>query len=101
MIKTDDKQSFIRQGIDLNAFPIQWKANLWKIVYSLSKMGYGNDMCLKRAWDLLESKTDKHARIKLDWIPPKSLWKTGKLNEYNEWLTFYILLAKKHIAQYL
>jgi hypothetical protein len=94
--KSNDKESFIRQGIDLNAFPIIWQANLWEILYSLSKMGYGKDTRLKRAWDLLESKTDKDGRIKLDWAPPKSSWKTGKLKEYNEWLTFYILLAKKY-----
>jgi hypothetical protein len=94
--KSKDKESFINHDIELTSFPITWRANLWEILFSLSKMGYGKDIRLIRAWNLLDSKIDIDGRIKLDWTPGQCLWKVGKREEYNEWLTFYVHLAKKH-----
>jgi hypothetical protein len=94
--KTTDKKMFVSKDINVTSFPIGWQVNLWEILYSLSKMGFGNDERLERAWKVLETKLDKEGRIKLDWTHPQSLWKVGKQKQDNEWLTFYVLLAKKY-----
>ena len=97
--KRTDKSKFVNKDIFANSFPSGWYTNLWEILYSLSKIGYGQDIKLKRAWDLLESKLDVDGRMKLDWTPTKCIWKIGKKDENNEWLTFYVLLAKKYAGQ--
>jgi hypothetical protein len=91
-----DHNKFVNKDISTNSFPTGWYTNLWEILYSLSKIGYGRDDRLKRAWDLLESKLDVDGRMKLDWTPTKCIWKIGKKDENNMWLTFYVLLAKKY-----
>ncbi|MEI6090997.1 MAG: hypothetical protein WCR42_11130 [bacterium] len=94
--RSKDKSRYVNNDIGANSFPIGWQTNLWEILYGLSKMGYGKDARLNRAWDLLDSKLDADGRIKLEWTHAQSLWKIGKKDEYNEWLTFYVLLAKKY-----
>ena len=94
-----DKSKFVNKDIFANSFPSGWYTNLWEILYSLSKIGYGQDVKLKRAWDLLNSKLDVDGRMKLDWTPTRCIWKIGKKDENNEWLTFYVLLAKKYAGQ--
>jgi hypothetical protein len=91
-----DKGKFVNKDIFVNSFPTGWYTNLWEILYSLSKIGYGQDIKLKRAWNLLDGKLDVDGRMKLDWTPTKCIWKIGKKDENNEWLTFYVLLAKKY-----
>ena len=77
------------------SFPITWRANLFEILISLSKMGFGNDSRLKRAWNLLDEKRDSKGKFLLDWTPRQSPWKVGKRNEPNKWVTFYSYLAYK------
>jgi hypothetical protein len=91
-----DNSKFVNKDIIANSFPTGWYTNLWEILFSLSKIGYGQNEKLKRAWDLLDSRLDVEGRMKLDWTPTKCIWKTGKKDEKNEWLTFYVLLAKKY-----
>jgi hypothetical protein len=94
--KRIDKSKFVNKDIFANSFPSGWYTNLWEILYAMSKIGYSQDVKLKRAWDLLNSKLDVDGRMKLDWTPTKCIWKVGKKDENNEWLTFYVLLAKKY-----
>jgi hypothetical protein len=90
-----DNTRFVNKDIFANSFPSGWYTNNWEILYSLSKMGYGQDIRLKRAWDLLDSKSDADGKIKLDWTPTRCIWKIGSKGQPNEWLTFYVLLARK------
>jgi len=94
--QSKNKTKYVCNDIGANSFPIGWQINLWEILYGLSKMGYGKDARLNRAWDLLDSKLDADGRMKLDWTHAQSLWKIGKKDENNEWLTFYVLLAQKY-----
>ncbi len=95
IFQRNDTSRYVNKDIFANSFPSGWYANLWEVLYSLSKMGYANDSRLKRAWDLLDSKLDADGRMNLDWTPTKCIWKIGKEDVSNEWLTFYVLLAKK------
>ncbi len=91
-----DRSRYVNKDILSNSFPVIWRTNLWEILYSLSKMGYGNDPHLDRAWALLHSMQDEKGRLKLDWTPSQAPWKVGKRGEYSRWLTFYALLAEKY-----
>ena len=86
---------FVNQDMQRLSFPIIWRANLWEVLYALSKMGYGNDERLQPAWNALKSRADKGGRYKLDWTPTECPWKVGKRGENNKWITFYVLLAEK------
>jgi hypothetical protein len=91
-----DNSKFVNKDIFANSFPTGWYTNLWEILFSLSKIGYGQNEKLSRAWDLLDSRLDVDGKMKLEWTPTKCMWKIGKKDENNEWLTFYVLLAKKY-----
>ena len=81
--------------MERNSFPITWKANVFEILLALSKMGYGKDDRLERAWNVLDAKRGKSGRYFLDWKPSQSPWKIGKKNEPNKWVTFYAYLTHK------
>lgn len=93
--KTTNLNEFVNKDIERNSFPITWRANVFEILLSLSKMGYGNDIRLGRAWKFLDAKRDSMGRYFLDWTPRQSPWKVGKRNEPNKWITFYKYLAHK------
>jgi len=87
---------FVNQDMQRLSFPIIWRANLWEVLYALSKMGYGNDERLQPAWNALKSRADKVGRYQLDWTPTECPWKVGQRGENNKWITFYVLLAEKY-----
>jgi hypothetical protein len=87
---------FVNQDMERLSFPITWRANLWEVLFALSKMGHGNDERLQDAWNKLESRADEAGRYKLDWTPTECAWKVGKRDEINKWITFYTLLAEKY-----
>jgi len=87
---------FVNKDMEIFSFPIIWRANVWEVLYALSKMGHGNDERLSAAWNELESKADDMFRYRLDWTPTECPWKVGQRNEYNKWITFYVLLAEKY-----
>ena len=63
------------------------------MLYYLSRMGYGNDPRLKRAWTLLDTKKTIDAKYILEWTPTQSPWKIGKRGIENKWMTLYARLA--------
>ena len=69
---------------------------MFEILLALSKMGYGNNSKLERAWKLMDIKRDELGRYILDWTPTQSPWKVGERNQPNKWLTFYSYLAHKY-----
>jgi hypothetical protein len=96
--RSNNPDIFVNDDMKRHAFPIIWRANIWEILYALSKMGYGNDERLNSAWRELESRADETGRYKLDWTPTECPWKVGERGEVNKWITFYVLLAEKHKA---
>jgi hypothetical protein len=96
IFKTTNHDLFVNKDMERNSFPITWRANVFEILLSLSKMGYGNDKRLEKAWMYLHSKMDSDGKYRLDWTPSQSTWKVGERGEPNKWITFYTLLANKH-----
>lgn len=86
---------FVNKDIERNSFPITWRANVFEILLALSKMGYGNDSRLERAWKFMDTKRDTMGRYVLDWTPTQCPWKIGKRNQPNKWLTLYSYLTHK------
>lgn len=79
-------------------FPITWHAGLVEVLYALSKMGYGQNRELDRAWQLLDEKKDKKGRYIMDWThgQVRKLFNCGKRGEANKWVTFYALMSFKY-----
>jgi len=95
IFKSTNLKEFVNKDVGRNSFPITWRANVFEVLYALSKMGHGNDSRLGRAWSFLDMKADERARYVLDWTPEQSPWKVGKRNQPNKWITFYAHLAHK------
>lgn len=96
IFKNNNLNEFVNKDIQRFSFPITWRVNLFEILYSLAKMGYGNEERLESAWKLLESRQSIDGKYILDWTPTQSPWKIGKRNETNKWVTFYAYLANKY-----
>ena len=100
IFKTTNLNEFVNKDINRNSFPIIWRANMFEILLALSKMGYGNNSKLERAWKLMDTKRDALGSYILDWTPTQCPWKVGKRNQPNKWLTFYSYLAHKYKDKY-
>jgi hypothetical protein len=96
IFKSTDTQQPVNKDVQILSFPFLWNAGLLQILYSLSRMGYGNDTRLARAWALLECKKDDSGRYPLDWTPTQCPWKVGKAGMANAWVTLYAYLALKY-----
>jgi len=92
---TNDLQRPVNNDVQMMVFPFHWRAGLIEVLYTLSRMGYGMDSRLDRAWKLLATKADRAGRYILEWTPTQSLWKVGKRGQPNKWMTLYALLAMK------
>ncbi len=95
IFRRSDLQTLARRELEMNYFPFTWQSSLLEVLLGLSKMGYGKDDRLSRAWAILDERRDEEGRYILDWTPSQCPWKVGKRGEANEWVTFYALLAKK------
>jgi len=81
------------------SYPIIYRASITEILYSLAKMGYGDDPRLARAWQALERKRDSEGRYIMDWTTTSALLKAGPRKTANKWITLYALLAHKYRAE--
>ncbi len=95
IFKKTNLNEFVNKDMNRNSFPITWRANVFEILLALSKMGYGKNSKLERAWNLMDKKRDELGRYILDWTPTQCPWKVGKRNQPNKWLTFYSYLAHR------
>jgi hypothetical protein len=93
--KRRDPRKLVNKDVQTMIFPFHWRAGLVEVLYHLSRMGYGNEPRLDRAWKLLGSKADREGRFILEWTPTQSLWKVGDRGAANKWMTLYALLALK------
>lgn len=96
IFRQDDLLTPVKSELAMTLFPFTWSASLLEVLLGLSKMGYGKDERLTRAWQLLEDKRNAEGLYILDWTPRQSPWKVGKRGQPNPWVTFYALLAKKY-----
>jgi hypothetical protein len=96
VIYNSKKTAFVNSDIERFSFPVIWRANTWETLYALAKMGYGKDPRLKPAWELIESRRNPDGLINLDWSPVQCPINFGRRNKPNEWITFYVELAKKY-----
>lgn len=73
------------------------RIGLQNIVEAFCALGYGMDKKLKEAWNLLEEKRDKDGKYILNGTLTKSYLPKEKVGKPSKWVTFYTLLAKKHM----
>lgn len=99
IFRKDDHGRFVNGDMQRNTFPIVWRANVWEVLYALSRMGCGGDGRLDDAWDVMESRRDELGRYRLDWTPSQCPWKVGKRGEPSKWVTLYCLLAKHYAGR--
>lgn len=95
LFRMSDPSQPINDDVISLRFPITWRAGMIEILFALSKLGYGSEKQVSRAWELLEKKKDGEGRYILDWTPSQvqRIFKVGKRNEPNKWITLYALLA--------
>jgi hypothetical protein len=91
----------VNRDVQIQSFPITWRANVYEVLYALSKMGFGSDERLQAAWKLQEGQADSIGRYRLDWTPTQCPWVAGKRGELNKWITFYAEAARKNDRQTL
>jgi hypothetical protein len=99
IFQMNNKKQPICKDVITTTYPITWKASITEILYALSKMGYGKNKALKKAWEVLKTKVNKKGQYILDWSPTQSLLKSGTRGEPNKWITLYALLAKKYAEE--
>lgn len=99
IFKSTNPKELVNRDMERNSFPITWRANVFEVLYALSKMGTGKDRRLGRAWSFLDTKVDEKGRYVLDWTPEQSPWKVGKRSQPNKWITLYANLAHKRMNQ--
>jgi hypothetical protein len=91
---TDEKVGW--RFID-NFFPAEpLRVGLPLIVSALSILGVGNHPALSEAWELLEEKDINNGKMQLEGTLTKQPCNFGKVGQFNKWVTFYAVLAKKH-----
>jgi hypothetical protein len=95
IFKSTNLKEFVNKDMERNSFPIIWRANIFEVLLALSRMGYGRDIRLERAWDCLDAEADRNGRYVLDWTPEQSPWKVGKRGQPNKCITFYAHLAHR------
>lgn len=99
LYKTTDLHELVNKEVVWTLFPFTWRAGLIEIVYSLAKMGYGEDPSVHRAWQILHEHRKSNGTYILDWTPPKRsniYLYPGKRQKENKWITFYAYLCLKH-----
>jgi hypothetical protein len=95
LFRKNEKNELLRPETAMTIFPfVHGRAGLLEILYSISKLGYGNHSASQTAWNLLEEK-QKDGRYILDWSP-NTYFPTGKRGQTDKWVTLYALLAKKY-----
>lgn len=95
VFNSTNPKELVNRDMERNSFPITWRANVFEVLFALSRMGCGKETRLGRAWSLLDARADEKGRYVLDWTPEQSPWKVGKRSQPNKWITFYANLAHK------
>jgi hypothetical protein len=94
LFKTTDQKKLVRKDAIFTYFPFTYYAGLIDVLYPLSKMGYGSDKRVKRAWEILEKHRTEEGRYILDKKSKNRYLDPGVQNQPNKWITFYSYLCK-------
>ena len=94
LFKTTDLMKLVRKDAILTYFPFTYHAGLIDVLYPISKMGYGSDKRVKRAWEILEKHRTEEGKYILEKKPKSRYLDPGQLNQPNKWITFYSYLCK-------
>ena len=93
---TTDKKQLVRKDAGQTSFPFMWRFGLIDALLPLSKMGYGKDSRMQRAWEVLENHRTKAGEYILDKDVKCKYWKVGEKGAPNKWITFYAYLCLKY-----
>ena len=71
------------------------RVGLQNIVESFCALGYGNDLRLSEAWNILDSKKNADGKYILNGTLTKSYLPRERVGKPSKWVTFYAMLAEK------
>ena len=71
------------------------RVGLQNVLESFCVLGYGNDVRLKEAWDILNGKKTEDGKYLLNGRLSKSYMPKERVGKPSKWVTFYALLAQK------
>jgi len=80
-------------------FPVFYITDLLQNVEALVRLGYGNDLRLSNALNIIREKQDENGRWALEYDYSGKMWcDFGKKKEANKWVTFRALWVLKHTS---
>lgn len=94
LFKTTNLMKLVRKDAILTYFPFIYYPGLIDVLYPLSKMGYGSDKRVQRAWGILDKHRTEEGKYILDRKPKSRYLDPGELDQPNKWITFYSYLCK-------
>ncbi len=71
------------------------RVGIQNVVEAFCALGYGNDVRLNEAWDILNSYKDNEGKINLAGTLTKSYLPKEKVGKPSKWVTLHALLAEK------
>ncbi len=96
LFSTTNDSVRVSKEAGLTLFPFTWRFGLLDVLLPLSKMGYGKDPRMKKAWEELENHKTKQGEYILDSGPKCPYWKIGERGAPNKWISFYAYLCLKY-----
>ncbi len=99
LFKTKKPVEFVTRETGKTIFPFSYRAGLLETLYALAKMGYGDDLRVQKAWEILQEHRTSTDRYILDWTPGKTTnrhFYPGPKQTENKWVTFYAYLCLKY-----
>jgi hypothetical protein len=82
------------------SFPIFYVTDLLQNVEALAALGYGHDLRLKHAIQLIRDRQDDHGRWSLDYDYTGKTWVNfGPKKQPNKWVTLRALRVLKHLVE--
>ena len=88
-------EGWVRPEFTSPRFPFTIYGSLLEVMYSISKLGYGNHPATQEGWEYLERWSEADGRCRLA-HSPKVPFVAGAYDRPNEWATLYALLAWKY-----
>ena len=71
------------------------RIGLQNVLEAFCALGFGDDKCLAKAWEIIENNKDDMGRVLLQGTLTKSYLPKEKVGKASKWATFYVLLAEK------
>lgn len=101
--RTDDKSTLVlnaRSGwrtVD-TFFPFEvMRVGVQNVVEAFAALGFGDDERLKQTWNMLNDYKDENGKVLLGGTMTKSYLPKERIGKPSKWVTFYSILASKHL----